>query len=153
MYRTEKDIMGSIEVPADAYYGAFTQRAKINFQISGIRAHKEFLVALATIKKAAALSDIELKQLDEKIGDAIVKAAVTEMVEAILKDKKRILPCAAYCNSEYNVNGYFVGVPVKLGRKWVEKVIELKLTDEEKESFKKSVEHVKGLVQATEKFL
>ncbi|MDP3765649.1 MAG: aspartate ammonia-lyase [Nanoarchaeota archaeon] len=75
MYRTEKDVMGSIEVPADAYYGAFTQRAKINFQISDIKAHKEFLVALATIKKAAALANIELKQLDEKLGDAIVKAA------------------------------------------------------------------------------
>lgn len=75
MYRTEKDVMGSIEVPADAYYGAFTQRAKINFQISGIRAHKEFLISLATIKKAAALTNMELKQLDEKIGNAILKAA------------------------------------------------------------------------------
>ncbi len=80
-------------------------------------------------------------------------AAVAEMVESILKDKKRILPCAAYCNHEYNVNGYFVGVPVKLSRKGVEKVIELQLTDEEKESFRKSVEHVKSLVATTEKFL
>ena len=75
MNRIEKDVMGEIEVPADSYYGAFTQRAKINFQISGIKAHKEFLVALATIKKAAALANMELKQLDEKIGNAIVKAA------------------------------------------------------------------------------
>ncbi len=80
-------------------------------------------------------------------------AAVAEMVESILKDKKRILPCAAYCNSEYDVGGYFVGVPVKLGRNGVEKVIELKLTEEEKASFKKSVEHVKQLVATTEKFL
>ena len=80
-------------------------------------------------------------------------AAVAEMVEAILKDKKRILPCAAYCDKEYNVGGYFVGVPVKLSRKGIEKVIELKLTDEEMEVFKKSVEHVKALVEATEKFL
>ena len=80
-------------------------------------------------------------------------ASVAEMVESILKDKKRILPCAAYCNSEYNVNGYFVGVPVKLGRKGVEKVMELKLTMEESMSFKKSVEHVKSLVATTEKFL
>ena len=80
-------------------------------------------------------------------------AAIAEMVESILKDKKRILPCAVYCNSEYNVNGYFVGVPVKLGRNGVEKVIELKLTESEKEAFKKSVEHVKSLVEATEKFL
>ena len=80
-------------------------------------------------------------------------AAVAEMVEAILKDKKRILPFAAYCDSEYNVNGYFVGVPVKLSRKGVEKVVELKLNDEEKELFRKSVEHVKSLVATTEKFL
>ncbi|HLC62508.1 MAG TPA: malate dehydrogenase [Candidatus Nanoarchaeia archaeon] len=80
-------------------------------------------------------------------------AAVAEMVESILKDKKRILPCAAYCDSEYGVGGYFVGVPVKLGRNGVEKVIELQLTDEEKEMFAKSVEHVKNLADVTGKFL
>ena len=80
-------------------------------------------------------------------------AAVAEMIESILKDKKRILPCAAFCDSEYNVGGYFVGVPVKLGKNGVEEVIELKLTDEEKEMFNKSVEHVKQLVETTEKFL
>ena len=80
-------------------------------------------------------------------------AAVAEMVESILKDKKRILPCAAYCDSEYGVGGYFVGVPVKLGRNGVEKVIELQLTDEEKEMFAKAVEHVKNLADVTGKFL
>ena len=80
-------------------------------------------------------------------------SAVAEMAETILKDKKKILPCAAYCGKEYGVGGYFVGVPVKLGRNGVEKVIELKLTDEEMEMFRKSVEHVKGLVAAAEKFL
>ena len=80
-------------------------------------------------------------------------AAVAEMAEAILKDKKRILPCAAYCGKEYNVGGYFVGVPVKLGRNGVEKIIELKLTMEEMMHFKKSVEHVKSLVAITNKFL
>ncbi len=80
-------------------------------------------------------------------------SAITEMIESILKDKKRILSCATYCEKEYNVNGYFVGVPVKLGRKGVEKVIELKLTEEEKELFSKSVAHVKGLVASAEKFL
>ena len=79
-YRTEKDAMGEIKVPADSYYGAFTQRAKLNFQISGIKAHREFLVALATIKKAAALSNVELNQLDEKIGNAVIKAA-DEVIE------------------------------------------------------------------------
>ncbi len=74
-YRTEKDVMGEIKVPANSYYGSFTERARINFQISGIKAHKEFLVSLATIKKAAALANMELKQLDDKLGNAIVKAA------------------------------------------------------------------------------
>ena len=80
-------------------------------------------------------------------------AAVAEMIESILKDKKRILPCAAYCDSEYGVGGYFVGVPVKLGRIGIEKVIELKLNAEENESFRKSVEHVRNLVATTAKFL
>ena len=79
-FRTEKDVLGQVEVPVDSYYGAFTQRAKINFQISGIRAHKEFLVALAIIKKAAAMANMELKQLDEKIGNVIVKSA-NEVIE------------------------------------------------------------------------
>jgi len=79
-FRIEKDVMGEVKVPVDSYYGAFTERAKANFQISGIRAHKEFLAALATIKKAAALSNIELNQLDGKIGNAIVKAA-DEVIE------------------------------------------------------------------------
>ena len=73
--RIEKDVMGEIEVPYDSYYGAFTQRAKINFQISGICAHKEFLVALSTIKKCAAFANMELLQLDEKIASAIIEAA------------------------------------------------------------------------------
>ena len=76
-------------------------------------------------------------------------AAVAEMIEAILKDKKRILPCAAYCNSEYDVGGYFVGVPVQIGRNGAEKIIELSLTAEENAAFQKSVEHVKQLFSIT----
>lgn len=74
-------------------------------------------------------------------------AAAVEMAESILKDKKRILPCAAYCDQEYGVGGYFVGVPVKLGANGVEKVIEISLLPEEKEAFEQSVQAVKGLVQ------
>ncbi|MDZ7762275.1 MAG: malate dehydrogenase [Desulfovermiculus sp.] len=77
-------------------------------------------------------------------------AAAVEMAESILKDKKRILPCAAYCDKEYGVGGYFVGVPVKLGANGVEQVIEIKLLPEEKAAFEKSVEAVKGLVQKIE---
>ena len=74
-------------------------------------------------------------------------AAAVEMAESILKDKKRILPCAAYCDKEYGVGGYFVGVPVKLGARGVEQVIEISLLPEEQAAFEKSVQAVKGLVQ------
>jgi malate dehydrogenase len=73
-------------------------------------------------------------------------AAVTEMVEAILKDKKKILPCAAYLDGEYGIRGLFVGVPVKLGARGIEQIIEIKLTPEEKEALEKSAGAVKELV-------
>jgi malate dehydrogenase len=73
-------------------------------------------------------------------------AAVTEMVEAVLKDKKKILPCAAYLDGEYGIKGLFVGVPVKLGSKGIEQIIEIKLTPEEKAGVEKSAASVKELV-------
>jgi len=73
-------------------------------------------------------------------------AAAVQMAEAIIRDKKRVLPCAAYCDKEYGVGGYFVGVPAKLGAAGVEQIIEAKLTPEEKQLFSASVEHVKQLV-------
>lgn len=72
-------------------------------------------------------------------------AAATEMVEAILKDKKKILPCAAYLQGEYGINGLYVGVPVKLGAKGIEQIIEIKLTAEEKAGLDKSAAAVKEL--------
>src|SRR4029077_13017367 len=75
-------------------------------------------------------------------------AATAQMVEAIVRDKKRLIPCAAYCDKEYGVGGYFVGVPVILGAGGVEKVIELKLTAQEQVDFQKSVDAVKELVKA-----
>jgi malate dehydrogenase len=72
-------------------------------------------------------------------------AAATEMVEAILKDKKKILPCAAYLQGEYGINGLFVGVPCKLGAKGLEQIIEIKLTAEEKAGLDKSAAAVKEL--------
>ncbi len=72
-------------------------------------------------------------------------AAVAEMVEAILKDKKKILPCAAYLQGEYGINGLYVGVPVKLGSKGIEQIIEIKLTPEEKAGLDKSAAAVKEL--------
>jgi malate dehydrogenase len=73
-------------------------------------------------------------------------AATVEMVEAILKDKKKILPCAAYLNGEYEVRGLYVGVPVKLGRAGVEQVIEIKLTPDEQTAFQNSARAVRELV-------
>ena len=73
-------------------------------------------------------------------------AAVVEMVEAILKDKKKILPCAAYLEGEYGIKGLYVGVPVKLGASGVEKIIEIKLTPEENAALQKSAASVRELV-------
>ena len=67
------------------------------------------------------------------------------MVEAILKDKKKILPCAAYLQGEYGISGLYVGVPVKLGAKGIEQIIEIKLTSEEKAGLDKSAAAVKEL--------
>jgi malate dehydrogenase len=73
-------------------------------------------------------------------------AATIQMVEAILKDKKRVLPCSAHLEGEYGVNGLFVGVPVKLGAQGMEKIMEIKLTAEENEALQKSAAAVKELV-------
>jgi malate dehydrogenase len=73
-------------------------------------------------------------------------ASAVEMVEAILKDKKKILPCAAYLNGQYGVQGLYVGVPVKLGRAGVEQIIEITLTADEQAAFDKSAAAVRELV-------
>jgi len=73
-------------------------------------------------------------------------AATAQMVEAIVRDKKRLIPCAAYCDSEYGVGGYYVGVPVILGSGGVEKIVELDLTEQEQADFRKSVDAVRELV-------
>ena len=73
-------------------------------------------------------------------------AAAVEMVEAILKDKKKILPCAAYLQGEYGIDGLYVGVPCKLGSKGLEQIIEIKLTPEEQTALNKSAEAVRELV-------
>ncbi len=74
-------------------------------------------------------------------------AATAQMVEAIVRDKKRLIPCAAYCDKEYGVGGYYVGVPVILGARGVEKIIELKLDPQEQAAFDNSVTAVKSLVK------
>src|SRR5271157_552108 len=73
-------------------------------------------------------------------------AAVAEMIDAIFNDRKKILPCAAYLEGEYGISGLFVGVPVKLGAKGIEQIIEIKLTAEEQAALEKSAASVKELV-------
>jgi malate dehydrogenase len=78
-------------------------------------------------------------------------AATAQMVEAIVRDKRRLIPCAAYCDKEYGVGGYYVGVPIVLGAKGVERIIELELSEQERADFQKSVAAVKELVAAMAK--
>jgi malate dehydrogenase len=113
------------------------------------------LPELMTAERIEALVDRTRKGGGEivnllKTGSAFFapSASAVQMAESILKDKKRILPCAAYCDKEYGVGGYFVGVPVKLGKDGVEQVIEIKLLPEEKAAFDKSTEEVRNLVKA-----
>lgn len=78
-------------------------------------------------------------------------SAAVEMAESILKDKKKILPCAAYLEGEYGINNLFIGVPVKLGANGIEEIIQIDLTDEEKSALKKSANAVADLVEALKK--
>ena len=80
-------------------------------------------------------------------------AGAVKMADAILKDKKTVMSCCAYCDSEYNAGGYFVGVPAVLGKKGLEKVIELDLNESEKTQFKESLDHVKQLALKVSKLL
>jgi malate dehydrogenase len=80
-------------------------------------------------------------------------AGAVKMAEAILKGKKAEIPCCAYCDTEYNAGGFFVGVPAILGNNGVEKVIELDLNQQENEQFRKSLAHVKQLAEKVDKLL
>ena len=75
-------------------------------------------------------------------------AAVAEMVDSIVHDQKRVLPCAALCQGEYGIDGLFVGVPVKLGKDGVEEIIEIELSDEERADLHRSADAVRELVDA-----
>lgn len=87
-----------------------------------------------------------------KTGSAFYAPSLStaQMIEAVLKDKKRILPCAALLQGEYGGEGIFAGVPCLLGGKGMEKIIEISLTPEEKEQFKKSLDAVKVIVSQLE---
>jgi malate dehydrogenase len=80
-------------------------------------------------------------------------SAAIQMAEAYLFDKKQILPCAAYLEGEYGVDGFYVGVPVRIGAGGVEKVVEVELTEAERAMLDESVAHVRELVEASEQYL
>jgi malate dehydrogenase len=108
--------------------------------------------------KAARLEEIVQRTRDG--GAEVVKllksgsayyapsAAVVEMVDSILHDQKRVLPCAALCNGEYGIDGLFVGVPVKLGKDGVEEIIEIELSGDERADLHRSADAVRELVDA-----
>jgi malate dehydrogenase len=129
--------------------------------------HGDTMVPLVRLSNVAGIPLTEL--MDQATIDAIVNrtanggaeivkylktgsayyapsAAAVEMAESILKDKKKVLPCAAYLEGEYGINGLFVGVPVKLGANGIEKIYEIKLTADETAKLHKSAESVKELV-------
>ena len=107
------------------------------------------LMDKATIDRIAARTAKGGLEITELVGTSAwyaPGASVVEMVEAILLDKKKILPCSVYLQGEYGVQNLFVGVPCKLGARGLEQIIEIKLTPEEDAAFKKSAASVKELV-------
>ena len=107
------------------------------------------LMDKATIDRIAARTARGGLEITELVGTSAwyaPGASVVEMVEAILLDKKKILPCSVFLQGEYGVRDLFVGVPCKLGARGLEKIIEIKLTPEEDAAFKKSAAAVKELV-------
>ena len=101
--RTEKDFLGKVNVPKDAYYGAFTARAEKNFQLSGLYAERSFIKALGMIKKAAALTNHSLGNLETKKKVAIVKAA-TEVSQGLYDEEFVIDVFQAGAGTPYNMN-------------------------------------------------
>jgi malate dehydrogenase len=164
-------VIGMAGVLDSARFRAFIAQ-ELNVSVENVTAfvlggHGDTMVPLARYSTVAGIPITELidgetlQKLVQRTRDGgaeIVKylktgsayyapsAAATEMVEAILKDKKKILPCAAYLEGEYGVHGLYVGVPVKLGWAGIEQIIEIKLTPEEQAALDKSAEAVKELV-------
>jgi malate dehydrogenase len=100
---------------------------------------------IAAICKRTADGGAEITRLVGTSAWYAPGLAVAEMVEAIFKDKKKIVPCSVYLEGEYGVSGQFLGVPVKLGARGVEQVIEIKLTDDERAALMKSAAAVREL--------
>ena len=118
-------------------------------------------VPISTLIKPKRLNEIIQRTRDGgaeivgllKTGSAYYapSAAVAQMVESILLDRKEILPCAAFLEGEYEINGLYAGVPIKLGANGIEEIIEVDLTDEESKALKSSAESVKELIEIMDK--
>ncbi|MDA7025232.1 aspartate ammonia-lyase [Bacillus sp. CLL-7-23] len=102
-YRTEKDFLGEKHIPADVYYGIQTLRAAENFPITGYKIHEEMIKALAIVKKAAALANMETKRLYKGLGEAIVKAA-DEIISGQLVDQFIVDPIQGGAGTSMNMN-------------------------------------------------
>ena len=164
-------VIGMAGILDSARYRAFLAEA-LNVSVQNIQAlvlggHGDTMVPVPSYTTVAGIPITDLmpkEQLDKIIartakgGGEIVSllktgsayyapaAGVAEMVDAIFNDRKKILPCAAYLEGEYGINGLFVGVPVKLGAGGIEQIIEIKLTPEEHAALQKSAAAVKELV-------
>jgi aspartate ammonia-lyase len=103
LFRIEKDFLGEKKVPIDAYYGVQTMRAIENFPITGYRIDEALIVAMATVKKAAALANADIGQLDRKIADAIA-AAAQEVIEGKLHDQFIVDPIQGGAGTSINMN-------------------------------------------------
>src|ERR1700758_5594348 len=163
-------VIGMAGVLDSARFRTFIAQ-ELNVSVENVTAfvlggHGDTMVPLARYSTVAGIPITELieptrlKELETRTangGAEIVKhlktgsayyapsAAAVEMVEAILKDKKKILPCAAYLQGEYGISGLYVGVPCKLGAKGLEQIIQIKLTAEEQAALNKSADSVKEL--------
>ena len=166
-------VMGMAGVLDTARYRAFLAEA-LNVSVEDIQAmvlggHGDTMVPLISYTTVAGIPVTQL--LDKPTLDKIVErtrnggaeivaflktgsayyapsAAVTQMAEAIVQDKKRILPCAAWVQGEYGISGVYLGVPCKLGRGGLEKILEVKLSPDEQVALKKSAEAVKETMKA-----
>ncbi|WP_339059983.1 aspartate ammonia-lyase [Tepidibacillus marianensis] len=101
--RTEKDFLGEKEIPFNAYYGVQTARAIENFPITGYRIHKRLIIAMAMVKKAAALANMEVGQLNPRLGHAIIEAS-TEIIDGELHDQFIVDPIQGGAGTSINMN-------------------------------------------------
>lgn len=102
-YRIEKDLLGEKQVPADAYYGIQSMRAKENFPITGYKPHPELIRAFGYVKKAAAMANRDVGVLDEKIAEAIIQAS-EDVIAGKLNDEFIVDPIQGGAGTSYNMN-------------------------------------------------